>query len=128
MSVRVFKVRGFVRFQRRERIDDHALSRAVSLAESGLVDADLAAGLIKQRVARPGEGKRGGYRTIVAYRRGQRAVFLFGFGKSERSNIRDDELAELQAQSRVLLRLTDDEVEIAIKQQVMMEVRYGDKS
>lgn len=92
------------------------------------MDADLAAGLIKQRVARPGEGKRGGYRTIVAYRRGQRAVFLFGFGKSERSNIRDDELAELQAQSRVLLRLTDDEVEIAIKQQVMMEVRYGDKS
>jgi hypothetical protein len=29
------------------------------------VDADLAGGLIKQRVARQGQGRRGGYRTLT---------------------------------------------------------------
>jgi hypothetical protein len=128
LILRVFKVKSFLRFQRGARIEDDALARAVELAESGLVDADLGGGVIKQRVARSGEGKRGGYRTIVAYRRGHRAVFLFGFGKSERSNIRHDELTELQAQSRVLLRLSDDQVQMAMEQHVMMEVEYGGKS
>src|ERR1700683_1838925 len=59
----------------------------------GLIDADLGSGLLKQRVARAGEGRSGGYRTIIAYRAGDRAVFLYGFAKNERDNIGDDELA-----------------------------------
>ena len=76
-------------FQKREVIDDAALTRAVANAEIGLVDADLGGGLIKQRIARFGQGKRGGYRTIIAYRQGGRAVFLFGFAKNERDNLED---------------------------------------
>ena len=37
-----------------------------------------------RRDARPGQGKRGGYRTIIAYRRGRRAVFLYGAGAAVR--------------------------------------------
>jgi hypothetical protein len=65
--------------QRRERIADTALLEAMRMAERGLVDADLGGGLIKQRIARPGQGKSGGFRTLIAYRRGERAVFQFGF-------------------------------------------------
>jgi len=56
------------------------------------MDADLGGGLIKQRVARPGKGRSGGYRTIIAFRAGERAVFLVGFAKNERENIADHEL------------------------------------
>ncbi len=72
------------RFTRRERIDQSSLREAVSRAEQGQIDADLGGGVIKQRVARPGKGRSGGYRTIIAYRREGRAVLLYGFAKSER--------------------------------------------
>jgi len=68
----------------------------VQRAERGLVDADLGGGVIKQRVARPGQGRSGGYRVLLAYRRKTRAVFLFAFAKSERDNIDDNELATLR--------------------------------
>ncbi|MSO77769.1 MAG: type II toxin-antitoxin system RelE/ParE family toxin [Alphaproteobacteria bacterium] len=89
--MRVYKLKAFARFQRRERIADKVLAKAVRVAEDGLVDADLGGGLIKQRVARSGQGKSGGYRTVIAYRRGDRAVFLFGFAKNERANLDDDD-------------------------------------
>jgi hypothetical protein len=81
------------------------LERAVRDAENRLVDADLGGGLIKQRVARLGQGKRGGFRTIIAYRRGTRAVCLFGFAKNERENLDDDELSSWQRIGRVYLGL-----------------------
>jgi hypothetical protein len=101
--MRIYKVKAFARFQRRERIADDALVKAVRDAGRGLVDADLGGGLIKLRVARSGAGKRGGYRTIVAYRRGGRAVFLYGFAKSERPNIDDDELGTFRRRAAGLL-------------------------
>lgn len=94
--MRIFVVKGFARFQRRERLGNEALCEAVDRAERGLIDADLGAGLIKQRVGRPGQGRRGGFRTLLAYRPASRVVFLLGFAKSERDNIDADELAVLR--------------------------------
>jgi hypothetical protein len=124
--VRAFKVKGFARFQRRERIADAVLVRAVRSAEEGLVDADLGGGLLKQRVARPGQGKSGGFRTVIAYRRGDRAIFLFGFAKNERDNVDGDELDELKAVARRFLALSEDQIEALIAAHEMMEVRYGE--
>ena len=56
----------------------------------GLYDADVGGGLVKKRIARPGQGKRGGFRTLVATNKGNRWVFVFGFPKNERSNIDKD--------------------------------------
>ena len=63
--MRVFKNAWFVRFARKERISDAALCDAVARAEKGLIDADLGGGLLKQRVARSGGGKSGGYRALL---------------------------------------------------------------
>jgi hypothetical protein len=63
--VRIFKNARFERFARRQKIQHAALRDAVHRAERGLVDADLGGGVIKQRVARPGEGRSGGYRTLI---------------------------------------------------------------
>lgn len=95
--MRIFKARGVVRFARRERIVNKALKDAIARAERGTIDADLGDGLIKQRVARPGQGRSGGYRMIVAYRAQGRAVFLFGFAKNDLDNITPDRLQTFRA-------------------------------
>ena len=94
--MRIFKTKWLARFARREGIADESLGEAIQRAEQGMIDADLGAGLIKQRVARQGKGRSGGYRMIVAYRARRRAVLLFGFAKSERENVTQDELLFLR--------------------------------
>jgi hypothetical protein len=94
--MRVFKTKWLARFARQEGISDASLREAIQRAEQGLIDADLGGGLIKQRVARQGQGRSGGYRMIVGYRMKNRAVFLLGFAKNERDNITSDELQSLR--------------------------------
>ena len=124
--MRIYKVKVFARFQRRERIEDGALAKAVRAAEDGLIDADLGGGLIKQRVARPGQGKSGGYRTVIVYRRGDLAVFLLAFAKNNRGNVDDDELVDLKGQARVFLRLSMKEISASIAADELAEVEYGE--
>ena len=106
----IFGLKSFVRFARKERLEPEVLLRAISDAERGLVDADLGGGLIKLRIARRGEGKSGGYRTIVAYRKSERAVFLFGYAKSAMDNIEDDELQDWREVAVDLLGATQKEL------------------
>jgi hypothetical protein len=94
--MQVFKTRWFARFARQEKIADVYLREAIARAERGLVVADLGGGLIKQRVARQGQGRSGGYRVIVAYRAANKAFFLHGFAKSDQENIGEDELITLR--------------------------------
>lgn len=124
--MRVFKLKAFARFQHREGIADTGLAKAVRSAEEGLVDADLGGGLIKQRVARAGQGKSGGYRTVIAFKRGERSVFLYGFAKSERANIDRDELDALREVARAYLELDPKKVEAAIAAGELLEVRYDE--
>lgn len=117
-------MRGFARFARQEKISDGMLAKAISQAESGLIDADLGGGLIKLRLARPGGGKRGGYRTLIAYNAGDCAVFMFGFAKSERDNISPDQLAELKAFADGFLRQSDQEFTEDVAEGRLQEVDY----
>ena len=91
--MQTFKTKAFARFANREGLEDPALVEAVERARRGLVDADLGGGVIKQRIARKGRGRSGGFRTIVLFRRGELAFFVYGFAKSDRENLRADELA-----------------------------------
>lgn len=125
-AVRVFKRKPFARFQRRERITDKVLAEAVRDIGKGRIDADLGGGLIKQRVARPGQGKSGGFRTIIAFRAGERAVFLYGFAKSDQENIDDDETEDLRKQGRAWLGLGDDQIAVAMAEQELKDVLYGE--
>ena len=95
--MRILKTRLFAKFAKRERIGDSSLGEAIDRAGRGLVDADLGGGIIKQRVARQGQGRSGGYRTLIAYRSGDFAVFLFGFAKRDRDNVGAAELDDLQS-------------------------------
>jgi hypothetical protein len=120
--VRVFVTRWFARFARSERISDGQLCDTIRRAKRSIVDADLGRGLIKQRVARPGQGRSGGFRVLIAYRRGARAVFLYGFTKSERDNIRPDQLAAWQARAHEVLSAGDDLIERNVAEDHLREV------
>ena len=126
-GVRIFKLNAFARFQRRERIADVALATAIANAEAGIIDAELGGGIIKQRVARPGQGKSGGFRTVIAYRHGVRAVYLFGFATSERANLDDDELAYWRQIGHDYLALDEKSIEAAIAADELNEVKDGDE-
>lgn len=109
--MRIFKTKWFARFARKEGVEDAALVAAIRQIEVGRVDADLGGGIVKQRVARRGQGKSGGYRTIIAYRSGDRAVFLHGFAKSDVDNIDTDDLERLKGAAKQMLSW--DEAQVA---------------
>jgi hypothetical protein len=125
--VRIFKTRAFGRFARKERIGDALLCEAIERAERGFVDADLGGHVIKQRVARPGQGRSGGYRTLIAYRSKTRAVFLFGFAKNDQDNIDDDELKELRKAAAEMLSWSGDEVAALVAGGKWMEIDRDDQ-
>ena len=125
--MRTYKNAWFAKFARKERIGNAALCDAVDRAERGLIDADLGGGLIKQRVARAGEGKAGGYRTLILFRQSERAIFALGFAKNERENLSAGELASLKRLARVLLAMTPSEVAWEIELQRLQEVNSDDQ-
>ncbi|MFT0533611.1 type II toxin-antitoxin system RelE/ParE family toxin [Castellaniella hirudinis] len=126
--MRVFKNAWFERFARKQGIADKALLEAIERAERGLVDADLGGGVIKQRVARPGQGKSGGFRTIILYRTAERAFFVYGFAKSDRDNIDDDEDASFKKAAEHVLGLSETHLAELIGKGQLTEVHdHGEK-
>jgi hypothetical protein len=123
--LRVFKNTWFQRFGRKQRITDAALCRAVARASEGMIDADLGGGLIKQRIARPGGGKSGGYRTLIFFRAGTRAIFAFGFAKNDLDNVGDADLADLKKAARVLLGLAETGIDALVTAGTLEEVDCG---
>ena len=125
--MRIFKNKPFNRFARKGGLDDRTLCEAIANAEHGLIDADLGGGVIKQRIARPGKGKSGGFRTVIAYKRGTRAVFIHGFAKNERANISRDELATLKELASQILAYDDKTLAQAVAFGTLIEVTCHEK-
>ncbi|MEW5962458.1 MAG: type II toxin-antitoxin system RelE/ParE family toxin [Pseudomonadota bacterium] len=121
--MRIYLTKWFARFARREGIGDALLKDAVARASRGLIDADLGGGLIKQRVARSGRGRSAGYRIIIAYRSGQRSLFMFGFAKSERDNLQSDELEMLKEVAHRYLMASDASIEQLVVNGDLSELR-----
>jgi len=125
--MRAFKTRSFARFCLKAGLPDPALLGAARDLERGVIDADLGGGVFKQRVARPGGGKAGGFRTIIVYRRQHRMFFIYGFAKNDRENIRGDELAVLKKLAIKLLGYSDEEIADAVSIGELMEIMSNEK-
>lgn len=94
---------------------------------SGLIDADLGGKVIKQRVARPGQGKRGGFRMLIGFG-SDRAVYLFAFAKNERENISNGELFTLREVAASFLGANKEKIDQAINDGTLIEVHDGNES
>jgi hypothetical protein len=105
--VRIFRNKPFSRFAKSNGIADEDLREAVSRAVKGIIDANLGSGLIKQRIARTGEGKSGGFRSIILFKKNDRAIFLHGFAKKDIGNIGPQDLKRLRKLAAILAGLTE---------------------
>ena len=121
--MRIFKTTWFTRFANKEGITDDELREMVSQLEAGQADADLGGDVYKIRLARPGEGKSGGYRVVVFFRSEELTFYVYGFAKSDRANISRKELAKLKKQAKSLLFMSNVQIETALKEGVLNEVQ-----
>lgn len=122
--MRVFKTRQFDRWARKEGVTDPTLWAAVVEMENGLIDADLGGHVVKKRIALPGRGKSGGARSLLAYRLGDRACFVYGFAKNERDNIDDRELKALKLLASALLGWTPEQTRNALREGKLIEISH----
>lgn len=125
--MRIFKNKSFARFAKKADLDDPTLRKAVDDAERGLIDARLGGGVIKQRVARAGQGKSGGFRTIILYKAHALAFFVHGFAKKDRENIEGNELAALKLLASQMLSYDDRAIARAVESGTLIEVRRHEK-
>ena len=109
----VYATKEFARFARKASLAASSLLRAAQAVAAGRHDADLGGGVFKQRVARDGGGKSGGFRTIILFRVGSHSFFAHGFGKNDKANVSDRELKVLKQLADVLLSLSEEQLEAA---------------
>ena len=126
--MRIFQNKAFIRFAKKAGIGDPVLCDAIRDAERGLIAADLGGGVIKQRIARPGQGKSGGFRTLIVFRAGARAFFVHGFAKNEKDNIGQDELVALKKLAAALLAYDDRAIARVIASGTLTEVICDEKA
>jgi len=120
--MRIFKTRLFMRWATKEGLTDKILYDAVQEMNTGLIDADLGGNVYKKRVSIKGRGKRGAFRTVLAFRIEERAFYLYGFAKNKRSNIGVKELKALRFLAQKYLEYSNEELNKAIKSNAMIEV------
>jgi hypothetical protein len=125
---RVFKTHHFSRWMRKTDLTDSALCDAVTEMSQGLIDADLGGGVVKKRIGLAGRGKRGGVRTLVATNKGSRWFFVYGFEKSDRANIADDELEALKDIAEQLLARTGRQLDEAVEDGLLQEICHDNKN
>ena len=123
----VFMTNGFARFARKAGMDNGSLLVAAAEVAAGEHDADLGDGVFKQRVARPGGGRSGGFRTIILFRVGGHSFFAHGFAKNEKANVSAKELKALKQLAAVYLGFSEDEVGTAVAAGELIEVSDDDR-
>ncbi|WP_184254546.1 type II toxin-antitoxin system RelE/ParE family toxin [Granulicella mallensis] len=123
--MRVFKSRTFAQFCRKNRIADADLCEVANDMSLGSIDADLGGGVFKQRLRRPGQGKSGGFRTIVLLRREKRLTFAYGFAKNERDNIDRSELVQFRKLAKEIFQYDEEEVRRLLEAGALEEICSG---
>lgn len=110
----VYATKAFSRFAGKADLEDGDLLTAAEAVMAGRFDADLGGGVFKQRVAREGGGKSGGFRTILLFRVGGHCFFAHGFAKNEKANVSVKELKALKKLADTLLGLSAEDIETAV--------------
>jgi hypothetical protein len=124
--VKIYLSKAFARVARREGLTDARICQAVAEMNQGQFDTNLGAGLFKKRIAMPGHGKRGSWRTLLGFGAGKKAFFLYMFPKSSRDNIGDGELKALKRLTKYYLALNPDEIGAAMQCGELNEVNCNE--
>ena len=122
----VYVTKEFARFARKAGLLDAKLLQAAEDVAKGKYDADLGGGVFKQRVAREGGGKSGGFRTIILFKVGGHSFFAHGFAKNNKANVSAKELKAFRHLAVVLIGFSDEQLQAAKAAGELSEVSNGD--
>ncbi len=112
----------FAKWARKQNIPTEELSKALSELENGNFEANLGGNIVKKRIRYQGKGKSGSGRTIICYKKDDRAIFVHVFSKNEKSNLSQKELHVLKEMAKVLLSFSSNKINVAIKKGDFIEV------
>lgn len=121
--MKIFKLRHFEKWLKKQEFSEQTLKNAIKEIEAGLFEAHLGGFLYKKRIPVPGKGKRGGARTILAYKQHKATIFLFGFAKNQKENITLKEKNALNELADLYMNLSDAELEHALQIGELLEVK-----
>lgn len=124
----VLMTKTFARFARKAKLEDASLAKAAAEVAAGEFDADLGGHVYKQRVARSGGGKSGGFRTIILFKVGGHSFFAHGFAKNEKANVTAKELKALKKLAEVLLAMSDADIAKGIAAGEFVKVEDDDEA
>jgi len=121
--LRIFKTKSFNKWTKKNRLTDKDLIEAVKEIEGGLVDAKLGANLYKKSIATDSKGKCGGFRTLLAYKKGKLVFFVYGFSKGEKENISNEDEENLKKAADIYLGFNENAIQSAITIGSLVEVK-----
>lgn len=124
LYMRIFKIKTFQSWAEELGLSDKALIKTVDEMNAGLYDANLGGNVYKKRIAIGDRGKRDGARVIVAFKTGQRTIFVYGFAKNKRANVSLKEAVALKALAKVYFSYNEYQITQALKIGELIEVRY----
>lgn len=120
--MRILKTKLFHRWAQKTGLSSKSLKKAITEIEAGLYDAKLGNYLLKKRIGLKDKGKRGGARTIIAFKKEDKAVFVYGYTKNERANITVKEKKVLSDLAQFCFSRNAQEIENLIKTKALIEV------
>ena len=112
-------------WSKKSNLKNRDLIEAVANMKAGLSSSKLGSHLFKIRVKKPHSGKSSGFRTIVVYRENDLAIFLYGFGKSERENISASELQHFKKLGNDLLVLDKDKLKHFVDEKILFDIEVS---
>lgn len=122
--MKVYKTNLFNKWAKKEKLNDVVLIKMIEEMKEGLIDAQLGAGLVKKRIPKSGHGKRGSYRSLLAFKVDRRAILLIGYSKSETDNITHDEKEVFKELCKIYLSMNHRQIERMCKTKKLIEVKY----
>jgi len=120
--MRIFKYKTFEKWARKQGMSNADLKKAVNEIQNGLIDAKLGGDVYKKRIELHGKDKRNSHRTIILMKIQDKAIFVHGFAKGEKSNITRNELEGFKIMANAFFNLNDEQIKILIDKQNLMEV------
>ena len=121
--MRIFKTKAFHKFAVKNAILDNDLIEAITRADKGLIDAELGANIIKQRLAKQGQGRSGGFRSFIFYRLQQNHYFVAAISQNKQENISTQELIALKKLAEQYAQLTPQQIEDSVRNGYFIEVK-----
>ena len=112
----------FRKWSKKVKLSNQNLLDAINDLEAGLSTVDLGSHLFKVRVKSEHSGKSSSYRTIIAFKTEDIAIFLFGFRKNEKNNITKNELEYFKKLANDLLSLNYEQLKKAISTKILFNL------